>query len=341
MKHKTEINDSAAKNQPKPIAVIISDVHFNLATLEVASFCLEKAIQKANELNVTLIVAGDLHDTKANLRGECVKRMLDLFHLCKDAVILRGNHDAINERSEEHSLEFLRSIHQVIDAPLYFPYLKIYFIPYFHDTAALRQHLKIIPPGSHIIMHQGLAGALPGGYAFDKTALNHEDVAPFKVLSGHYHEGQTINDFTYIGNPYTLDFSEAKHPAKGFIVLYEDFTISRIPCYARKHTVINITIDELAILRNRPSSSQEELYLVKVEGPLRELKQLKKEYIKEMLNLPESFKLDLIPTDKETSLPKVKNRTTVQLFNDLVEADERLTLSEKDQTKQLYDRFSK
>jgi hypothetical protein len=42
-----------------PIAVIISDVHYNINTLEVADKAMRMAINRANILNIPLIVAGD------------------------------------------------------------------------------------------------------------------------------------------------------------------------------------------------------------------------------------------------------------------------------------------
>ena len=77
-----------------PRAVLISDVHYNLQTLPLADAAMRQAIQKANELQVPLIVAGDLHDTKANLRGECINAMLETFNTCEqDIYFLIGNHD--------------------------------------------------------------------------------------------------------------------------------------------------------------------------------------------------------------------------------------------------------
>ncbi|MES1987480.1 MAG: metallophosphoesterase, partial [Pseudomonadota bacterium] len=95
-----------------------ADVHYSVPTLPLADAAVRQAIDKPNELNVPLIVAGDLHDTKANVRGECMIAMRKTF--CKaitSVVILRGNHDALNEKSQEHSLCFLPLGCSVIDKP--------------------------------------------------------------------------------------------------------------------------------------------------------------------------------------------------------------------------------
>lgn len=67
------------ESKTKPEAVLISDIHYNIQTLPLADAAVNMAITKANQLGVPLIVCGDLHDTKANLRGECVNAMLETF----------------------------------------------------------------------------------------------------------------------------------------------------------------------------------------------------------------------------------------------------------------------
>lgn len=193
-------------------AILISDIHYSLNTLELADAAMRQAINKANELNVPLIVAGDLHDSKANMRAECVNRMLETFSLCETTCyILRGNHDQINEKSEEHALEFLNGKEAVrddfgspaayifvVDKPGYFNDLgtvnarSVHLIPYHHSPDALRNYLKKVDKGSLIIMHQGVRGSNAGEYIQDKSAINKEDVSEFRVISGHYHTRQTI-----------------------------------------------------------------------------------------------------------------------------------------------------
>lgn len=228
----------------KPIAVLISDIHYNIHTLPLADKATRMAINKAYELNVPLIVAGDLHDTKANLRGECVNAMVNTF--AKDTpakYILVGNHDKINEKAEENSLNFLENPSFVISNPEYEEYLGLYLIPYQHEVEKLKTYLKTIPKSSTVIMHQGLTGSNMGDYIQDKSAISVNDVAGLRVISGHYHNRQTIDlpdggTWDYIGNPYTLSFGEANDPPKGFQILYDDGSLEFVPTNLRKHVVI-------------------------------------------------------------------------------------------------------
>src|SRR6266404_2231645 len=150
----------------KPVCVLISDVHYSVPTLELADASLRMAINKANELHVPLIIAGDLHDTKANMRGECVNALLETFSTAKVLIhLIIGNHDKINEKSVEHSLNFLASSKvNIIEKPTYIytaisETRTVCLLPYYSDVEALRSDLKKIKPGSILIMHQGVSGS--------------------------------------------------------------------------------------------------------------------------------------------------------------------------------------
>ena len=45
----------------KSKAVIINDIHYNLKTLPLADAALRQSINKANELKIPLIIAGDFN----------------------------------------------------------------------------------------------------------------------------------------------------------------------------------------------------------------------------------------------------------------------------------------
>lgn len=333
-----------------PVAVLISDVHYSVHNLELADKSVRMAIAKANELQVPLIVAGDLHDTKANLRGECVNAMLETFKLLEnDCYILRGNHDSINEKSKYNSLDFLDKVDDtksiaVINTPTFVNWLSIngkslQFIPYEHDVNELRKYLKIVDKGSCIIMHQGLEGSNSGDYIQDKSALRHEDVQDFRVISGHYHTRQDIKMgrpqkgaiglFSYIGNPYTLNFGEARDPLKGFQVLYGDGSLEFVPTNLRKHVVIELNLADLPTSLNKLSNPNNffthnakkgDETKVKLHGPKARLFVWKKENIGRILAL-ENFKLEFVPTDElQHEARAQKNLTNAELFDSIIDA---------------------
>lgn len=305
------------KTKNKSVAVLISDVHYNLSTLETADKAVRLAISKANDLCVPLIVCGDLHDTKANIRGECIKAMLDTFSTCNyTPIIIRGNHDSINEKSTEHSLEFLSHIARIASVakrPSEWLLSGWTLIPYFHDNNELRQYLSTLAPNSKIIMHQGVLGSASGEYFHDRSALSKEDLAGHRVISGHYHERQTISIpvggmLDYLGNPYTLNFGETSHPPKGMHILYENGDLEFVDLGLRRHRIV-----ELDGIDDQPNIkvNDNDIIMVKLKDTAANLKLITKTSIAEKLNIKNDYRLDLITTDQKV----VKTENHAKLDN--------------------------
>ncbi len=331
----------------KPIAVLISDIHYNLHTLPLADKAMRLAIEKANELEVPLIVAGDLHDTKANLRGECINAMISTFMSAKlIPTILIGNHDRINEKSESHSLNFLNKYAFILTYAFESEQLKgAYFIPYHHDSNELKTYIKTIPKGSTLIMHQGLINSDAGHYIQDKSAITKEDVAGMRVISGHYHTRQTIDlpdngKWDYIGNPYTLGFGEANDPPKGFQILMSDGSLEFVPTNLRYHRILNLRADQL----NTDSTFNENdnsLLWIKVTGTKEDLQKVSKDYISKRLQINKTFKLDLIPTDTTTDKTVQKeNKTQSQVLDSLIDSLTETSDTRKMRIKHLWKEFT-
>lgn len=310
----------------RPTAVLISDIHYNLQNLEPSDKAMNLAIDKANELRIPLLVAGDLHDQKANLRGECVKVMIETFKRCNSPpYVLIGNHCKIHEKSEEHSLEFLRPFAAIID---YLPGSALhkigYLIPYQHDIEKLKTHIKRLPPNSQLIMHQGIQGSNSGEYYQDKTALHVNDVAGHRVISGHYHARQTINlpdsgKWDYIGTPFTMNFGEANDPEKGYQILHSDGTLEFIPLNLRKHMVYEASVRELKEgFLGLKKVNDGDLLWIKLTGTKEELNTISKEFVSKLIKVT-SFKLDLMPIGSELQAP-VKKLTNPELLDCLIDA---------------------
>lgn len=308
-----------------PVAVLISDVHYNINTLEVADRALRRAIDHANELSVRVIVCGDLHDTKANLRGECTTAMMDAFSNAIYApAILVGNHDKINEKSQNNSLSFLRGMAHIVNHPKnLFVLSDIELIPYQSDKFYLLGHLSNISKENLIIMHQGVTGTEAGHYMQDKTAITKQDLAGRRIISGHYHRRQTLElpeggQLDYVGNPYTLGFSEANDPEKGYQILYSDDSLEFVPTNLRKHVVIERTAHEV-IVKTDLKVRQEDILWLKISGPSDHLATLSKKQIKENCGLKQDFKLDLIPTDTQATI-EVNSMPQDQMLDTLIES---------------------
>lgn len=317
----------------KPIVVLIADVHYNINTLEIADKAMNMAVDKANELDVPLVVAGDMHDSKANLRGECIYNIIKTFKRClRQPYVLRGNHCAINEKSKDHSLHFLQDLAWIVDGPYLrfhydIPQLNLHLIPYYHDANELRQYLQTIPEGSTLIMHQGIIGSEAGHYIQDKSAITKQDVAGFRVISGHYHNRQTLElpnggTFDYIGNPYTLGFGEAEDREKGFQVLYADGSLEFIPTNLRRHRIVEFTVkDKLWYTKNICLFKNDDLVWAKVTGSEEDLAIFNRESVAEHLGIT-NFRLTIEPIKTTTSNEEKPNLTDFELLDHLIDSSD-------------------
>ncbi len=298
----------------RPIAILGSDIHYSISTLSLADAATQQMVAKANELSVPLVIAGDLHDTKAHHRAECQEAMLKTFAECRqEPLIMVGNHDRRNERSPEHALHFLKGVAEIIDRPCTWDRgsLRATLIPYQHEAEDFKTAINQGNP--LVICHQGIIGADMGHYVQDKSAITRDDVSDYRVISGHYHKRQDIKCgrprrgavgmFSYIGNPYTLTFAEANDLEKGYQILMDDGTLEFVPTNLRRHVVADETVEDFLdgcgqsfIQHVRP----QDLLWLKLRGTSSQLSALSKADIGRMLQAPENFRYDPIRTDVGT-----------------------------------------
>jgi DNA repair exonuclease SbcCD nuclease subunit len=324
----------------EPIAVLISDVHFNVHTIELASLALRKAQFKAVMLKVPLVIAGDLLDTKAIIRAEVANRLIELLSV-KDApetIILVGNHDLINEKGKEHALNFLKPYATIIETIQtgHLCGVAVDLIPYQADPTVILKYLQDIEGEAQevlleyehvltkpmIIMHQGVQGSAMGDYIIDKSAVPKETFAGYRVISGHYHPRQDIvcpdgGLVSYIGNPYTLGFGEANDPEKGFQVLKNDGSLEFIPTSMRKHIIYDIAFGEP---KTGSKHNPEDLVWIKFRGTKEQLSSFPKEKLIEGLEAA-SVKVDYIPLDQETQVPsKADTMSQSALLDNMIDS---------------------
>lgn len=312
-------------------AVLISDIHFTVPTLDLASRALRAAFQEADSLDVPLVIAGDTLDSKAIMRGECVNALLEIIQEGKSRpYILVGNHDLIHEKGTEHTLNFLRPYATVIDRISYVENVGAWLVPYQSDTMKLQEFLNDADTqGDLVIMHQGVQTADMGHYQIDKTSLPKEAFRNHRVISGHYHRAQDIKCgtprkgavglFSYIGNPYTLSFGEADHPAKGYQILGSDGLLTPVPLNLRKHCVLDLDISYANDPWPKQHFNKDDLLWVKVRGSQMELAKLDKKELGLKLFGHSNFKLDKIPTDAPKFEVKSEKLSGEQILDRLID----------------------
>lgn len=327
----------------KARCVLISDIHFSVPTLELASNALGQAIEHAKRLHIPLVIAGDLLDSKAIIRGECANRLIELLSAPREirVLILVGNHDLLNEKGLAHSLNFLRPYCEVIDTPVFDDQVCAWLFPYFSDAQELLKWIKITPNHYPIIMHQGVMGAEMGAYVIDKTSLPKAVFANHRVISGHYHKAQNIECgkpgkeyigiFSYIGSPYTITYAEANDGPKGFRVLHEDGSLESVSTNLRKHVIINSEFDKYGVGEDCLKYTSlkvfpDDLLWLKITGPQSELEKINKKELGMRLFGHSNFKLDKIPTEtiqvKDTNVNLMDYQLLDNIINNKSESDQ-------------------
>lgn len=301
-----------------PSAVLISDVHYSLSTLELADAAFRLAIDHAHRLRVPLIDCGDLTNDKASLRAEVVNRLIDACYYAIERevplTLLVGNHSLCNEKGKDHALEFLRPYATVIDTVR--SHDGFNFIPYKSTKeeflSALDRH------DSPVIIHQGVSGANSGHYIQDHSAVSVQELGNRRTIGGHYHTRESLGNHSFVGNPYSLTFAETEQ--KGFQILYSDVSLEFVPTNLRKHLVIERDIGDLT---PAPGYNPGDLVWVKLYGPRLQLERCNRKELAKKLSIGDSFKLDLIP-DKDTKVGLIPDKTpkNSELMDALIDASE-------------------
>lgn len=324
-------------------AVLMSDVHFNVNTLPLASKALTAALDLAIEYCVPLIIAGDLNDTKAIVRGEVANALIKILKdkgKQTDVFVLIGNHDLLNEKGKEHSLHFLKPyVSEVIDQPGYYSVADdvkgFHFIPYQTETTDFLAAIRKVPKGELVICHQGFLGAAMGEYVVDKSSVPPEAVKHWRVITGHYHKAQDLGTITYIGTPYSITFAEAKDPTKGVRILLDDGTLESVPLNLRKHVILELTTQDIA---DRTSTTEPpnpgDLVWIKVRGPATELDRLTKKQLVPYIG-HQNFKLDKLYAEVKKTSRDTAKLTDEQLIDRLVDMSDE-SKEEKKQLKALW-----
>jgi DNA repair exonuclease SbcCD nuclease subunit len=318
-----------------PKAVLISDIHFNLNSLPIASLALRKAVLKAEELNVPLIIAGDLNDTKALIRAEVMNELMTiLMNTSAFVYILSGNHDLVNEKSSAHGLSYLNFTNTyIIDYPQEINGFN--FIPYRSSNDAFIEAISKFHPGSLVIAHQGFLGAFMGDYVQDKTSVDPKIVQQYRIISGHYHRHQNIGSVTYIGSPYTITYGEANDGPKGYLILNDDNSVSRVYTSLRRHIIVSGSLDEVKTSLQTTPVQDDDLLWLKIKDKRSVIDAIKKVELFRHTN----FKLDLVAEESE-SLSDAETTSVLTDFdlmdtiidnsNETVERKEKLKKTWKD-----------
>lgn len=314
--------------------VIINDVHFNIANLEKATFALRSAFVYALEHKLPVIIAGDLNDTKAIIRGEVMNRLIELFEEFYQKIqihILIGNHDLLNEKMNgKHSLNFLKPYANLLEGSgMVNAKHKLGFISYQSTPEDFLTAIKRFPKGHTVVCHQGFRGAFMGEYVQDKSSVDPKDVADWTIVSGHYHQRQKLGTIQYLGNPYTINFAEAEDPAKGFSVL--DVTTGETAIHELdlpRHVIFDAPWSQIhaASFDYRPN----DIIMLRIHGTKADLSGVKRDAVLKKF-FPDAtgpVRLELVPEETKNDI-KVDITDPTKVLNDIIKASDETAARKK------------
>lgn len=295
--------------------VWISDIHFSLPTIEVASTCLRQACGLAREKKLPVVISGDVNDTKSTIRSETVRALLAIHRDFRDLdfYYLVGNHDLESERSlEHHSLNFLKNLSnvRVIDTLLLMDEWAM--IPYQNSSQKFLDQLEIVRGEGikKIVCHQGFFGAKMGNYVVDQTSVSPLELKDFIfVASGHYHEHQHVGlgNIVYAGSPYTTSFAEADQRKFIHVVLdtEEGVKLESHPTDVRKHCSFDLHQDHYPP-EKCPYFSSKDLLRVQLFGEKAWINSVSKDTLAQMFGT-KNISVVPKPTKHQSQRMEIKN----------------------------------
>ncbi len=195
----------------------------------------------AEDLGNSVIILGDLLDTKEMVRGKCLNLYYKRMRESKlSFTLLVGNHDWFNLECEEHSLEPLKELRNVTVVDTAISNELVAFLPYMKDQEKLKEAFKLCA-GKVVFCHVDMTGFDYGNGLISGEGLTLADVQGAKrVFSGHYHKYQEIGTFTYLGTPFSHSFGESNQDK--YICVYDTDadTIDLFPTPFPRHITIDL-----------------------------------------------------------------------------------------------------
>lgn len=209
-------------------SILFSDIHYgkhnNSDTHN--SYCsqfIDFLVDKTNELEFDNIVfLGDAFDNRTNINVKtlnCIYNDLSkLNNIGKPIYFIVGNHDCFNHNNRDItsvvSFSAFDNIHIINDITII---ENVILVPYLfsdEDNARLFE-ISQTSKASYIFGHLEIEGFCRGKYQFDRKSLKSFK----KVYSGHFHDSNTIDNITYIGNPFQMSFGEREDVHKGITIV--------------------------------------------------------------------------------------------------------------------------
>jgi len=174
-------------------------------------FC-NKLIKYAGENEVQMLfIVGDLTENKDKHSSILVNRLTGVLSdlklsLGQDIMILHGNHDSVG-----NGVSFFKFLDNS-DAGIHFidEFVQCYGWSFIPNRVRISDHIHEIEDSELVFLHNNIRGARR-----ENTSVSNAGTDPRlfknvrgKIYSGHYHTPQQVNNITFVGAPYPIDFND-------------------------------------------------------------------------------------------------------------------------------------
>lgn len=230
--------------------LVVGDPHLNNLPRDQYrhTFFEEQLSRKARELKVeTIIICGDLTDEKDYHPATLVNRVVEHIHKLAQnhkVVVYKGNHDYTSLNTPPF-FKFLQRVDNVtwIDRPKVLG--KWLILPHTPNPDRDWADIDTTSPAL-VFAHQTFEGA-HGESGRVLAGVPNPFPKKTPVIAGDVHTPQKVENVTYVGAPYTIDFGDDYAPRMLLITSGNKF--ESIPCTGQQKCLIECRPDELAEIK--------------------------------------------------------------------------------------------
>lgn len=221
----------------QPLAILVTDSHYNKKNLEEVNDCLFQSVQRGVELGVKFYFhTGDIFTSRYGRSFEELKAFNEYVTLLEDSdfeavVIIPGNHDKKDQSSPESYLDIFHrnnSSVEIVSEPSEITYgnFSFWFLPFFSEGVYSDKIVSTVSKlkrkqRNFLFTHVAVNGVKNNDGSIVDNDFNADIFSAFeKVFVGHYHDRQEFENIVYFGSLKQNNFGEDK--AKGWVIFYDD-----------------------------------------------------------------------------------------------------------------------
>lgn len=312
------------------IAVILTDTHLKESNIETNKSIFKQAVQvlKKHESDLKkwfIYHGGDIFDSRKAQPLDVLKEgFLDILDYLFDEgvtlVAIPGNHDKTSYASANSFLD-VYATHPSLILERYGACVHLdkectlSMIPFFADEEyyqVLKDFQVEEGRKNFLLTHIGVDGAIMNNGLAVETNLSSNLFDRFdKVLIGHYHDEQEMNDkIHYIGSSIQHNFGEDDN--KGVTLLYSDGKIERIPLDFPRYITREIDVKKLSMsdIKEMRENNENDSVRIILTGKEQDVKSFNKQ---QLLDLGVKVELKQTPIDIEELQTRVEPFTSKTL----------------------------